>query len=151
MTIANVALRPAQCVTIDTSLREVAQLMLDRDINHVPVCEGGCYVGIVDVGDILGAITPVASRGRYGLPDLQFAGDLMGVVQSHVRDLGQKKVGEIVNREIPAVEESCPFAEALLLLSKHDMPLAVVDSQRQVLGMLSSRAVLRHLLNHARL
>jgi CBS domain-containing protein len=43
-------------VSPDTSVREAATLMADRDINRLPVTEDGRLVGIVTRGDIVRAI-----------------------------------------------------------------------------------------------
>ena len=143
MTIASVVLSPASCVSLETSLLEIAQLMVKESINHVPVCDAKGYAGMVDVGDILGTLAPA------GLPDLKFAGDLPGFVLGHVRELSQRQAKEVMVRDIPSLPEDCPLPEALHLLSRHDRPLAVVDASRKVKGMLSSRAVLRHLMKLA--
>ena len=149
MTIAAIPLRPAQCVQSDTSLLDVAQLMLRTEVNHLPVCDGKGYLGIVDIGDILSGIIPAAARGPHGLTHLKFAGDLSNLLVSHVRELGAKQVGEVVNRTVPPLDADCPLLEAMLLFSQYDMPLAVVDTQRQVSGMLSCRTLLGYLLNQA--
>lgn len=149
MTIAAIPLSPAQCIASDTPLLEAARTMLSMDVNHLPVCDGNGYLGIVDIGDILSGIIPAAARGPHGLAHVKFAGDLRNLLVSHVRELAAKPVAEVVNHEIPPLDADCPLLEALLLLSKHDMPLAVVDARRQVTGMLSSRALLGYLLNQA--
>lgn len=143
MTIANIALRPVQCVSLDTSLLEVARAMAGGPVSHLPVCDGDRYVGMVDVGDILGLVAPA------GLPDLKFAGDMLGVVISHARDLAKKQVREVVVRDIPALPENCPLPEAAHLLSKHDRPLAVVDAAGRVKGVLGSSDMLGHVLTQA--
>ena len=143
MTISSIALRATSCVSSDTMLIDVARLMARDETSFVPVCDGGRYVGMVDVGDILGLVAPA------GLPDLKFAGDMLGVLSHHVQDLSKRTVKDVVVRDIPALPENCPLPEALLLLSKHDRPLAVVDAKGQVKGMLSSRGVLVYLLQQA--
>jgi CBS domain-containing protein len=143
MTIASIQLRPVSCVSTRGTLLDVAQRMACESINHVPVCDEGRYVGMVDVGDILGLVAP------SGLPDLKFAGDMLGLLTDHVRDLAKRQVEDLVVRDIPALPEDCPLPEALLLLSKHDRPLAVVNGAGQVKGMLSSRGVLAYLLKQA--
>jgi CBS domain-containing protein len=143
MTIANIALKPVQCVTLETALLEVARAMSGGCITNLPVCDGGSYVGMVDVGDILGLVAPA------GLPNLKFAGDMLGMVASHARDLAKKQVKEVVVRDIPALPENCPLLEAAHLLSKHDRPLAVVDGAGKVTGMLSSCDMLSHVLTQA--
>lgn len=149
MSIAVIPPYPVQCVAADSPLLEVAQRMLRDNTNHLPVCEGGQYLGILDIGDILSGIIPAAARGSHGLEHLAFAGDALNLLVGHVRDLASKKVAEVMNREVPALAADCPLLEALLMLSKHDMPLAVVDAKKQVTGMLSSRVLLGYLLQKA--
>lgn len=150
MSIAVIPPRPVQCVASDSSLLEVAQRMLFEDVNHLPICAGGRYLGILDIGDILSGIIPAAARGPHGLEHLTFAGDAHHLLVSHVQALANKKVADVVNREVPPLDEHCPLLEAMLLISKYDMPLAVVDANRQVTGMLSSRALLGYLLQEAK-
>ena len=44
---------PVVTITPDTSVREIAALLLERRISAVPVVEGGQLVGLVSEGDLL--------------------------------------------------------------------------------------------------
>ena len=76
MTLRAVTLQPEPlCVSPDTSLLDALHLMLDRGVNHLPVCDGGVWAGLVDINDILYELLPVSARGEHGLKDLRFVGD----------------------------------------------------------------------------
>ena len=143
MTIASIALKPARCMSQETTLLEVARIMADECVSQLPVCEGERYAGMVDVGDVLGLIVP------SGLPDLKFAGDMPGLVAAHARELAGRHVRDAVVRDIPPLPENCPLPEAAHLLSRHDRPLAVVDAAGRVKGLLGSCDLLAHVLNLA--
>lgn len=146
MTIATLSLKPARCVDAQANLLDAAQVMLREQVNHLPVCEQGRYLGMLDIGDILSGVIPPAIRGPNGLRDIRFAGDMQGVIKSHMETLGTQRVEDAMNRQVPALDRTCPLPEAMLLLSQHDMPLAVVDESQRVIGMLSARVLFGHLM-----
>lgn len=146
MTIATLSLKPAHCVDPQSNLLDAAQILLREQVNHLPVCEHGRYLGMLDIGDILNGIIPPAIRGPNGLRDIRFAGDMQGVLKSHMATLGTQRVEDVMNRQAPALDRACPIPEAMLLLAQHDMPLAVVDDTQRVVGMLSARVLFGHLM-----
>ncbi|MGH8698975.1 MAG: CBS domain-containing protein, partial [Burkholderiales bacterium] len=44
---------PVVTIAPDTTVREIAELLLERRISGVPVVEGGRLVGLVSEGDLL--------------------------------------------------------------------------------------------------
>lgn len=146
MTISTLPLRPAHCVDAQTNLLEAGEIMLREQINHLPVCEDGRYAGMLDMDDILSGVIPAAVRGPNGLRDMRFAGDMQSMLKSHVSMLRTQRVQDVMNRQIPALDPGCPLPEAMLLLSQHSTPLAVINEAQHVIGMLSARVVFGHLM-----
>ena len=93
-----------QVVAPEDSLRAAAQLMQDRDVGALPVCEGNTLVGIVTDRDI--AVRGVAG----GLdPDQDRVSDVMtdGVEVCSADDDAQavmRLVGEMQVRRLPVVD-----------------------------------------------
>ena len=56
MKAGDVAQAPAVTVTEDTPLSRIAQLMVERDVRHIPVVRDGKLVGIVTRHDVLKAV-----------------------------------------------------------------------------------------------
>lgn len=150
MTLRAVPLLPEPvCVSPDTSLLDALNLMLNKGVNHIPVCDRGAWAGLVDINDVLGELLPVSARGERGLKDLRFVGDGVALIASHLKDLANKPVREVELHDLPALDEDTPLLEAALLLHRHAAPLPVLGADGKLKGMLSRRTLLAHLMTQA--
>jgi CBS domain-containing protein len=150
MAVRNLPLSPAVItLTPEMNLKQALGFMLDREINHLPVLDGQGYCGLLDINDILRELIPASARVYGGLNDLRFAGDAAGLLIMHLKELAGRSVGELMRRDLPALRDDCPLLEAALLLSRQAAPMPVLDGDGRLLGMLSRRALLRHLVNEA--
>jgi CBS domain-containing protein len=148
MTLRAVPLLPEPlCLSPDATLLDALKLMLDKGINHLPVCRDGKWAGLLDINDILGELLPVSARGEHGLRDLRFVGDGTALIASHFKELAHKPVGTVELYDLPALDEDTPLLEAALLLHRHATPLPVLDRDGRFKGMLSRRVLLK-LLAH---
>jgi CBS domain-containing protein len=150
MTVRAIALVPDPlCLNRDTSLFDALQLMLERGVNHLPVCDDGVWKGLVDIDDVLDALLPVGASGEHALPDLRFVGDATSLIAHQVEALASVTVGHIARHDVPALDEDTPLLEAALLLRRHGKPLPVVGTDGRLKGMLSRRALLAHVVKPA--
>jgi CBS domain-containing protein len=149
MTIRSLSIvTSASTIAPHATVMEALQIMIDNRTNHVPVCDGESYIGLISVNDILQKLLPIGVWVPHGLPDLKFAGDASRLLISHFSLLREKKVSEILNHALP-LDENCPLLEAALLLSSSPTPLPVVNSSGKLLGMLSRRGLLEQLAKMA--
>ncbi len=104
----------SQAVTInaETSIKEAARIMIERNVNHLPVIDAeGRLVGIVTSWDIARAV----AAGVKG------------------------SVGEIMTRKVITVSPDDPVEVAATRMEVHNISaLPVIDSRRRVLGMVTS-------------
>ena len=150
MTLRTVPLLPEHaCVKPDTSLLDALHLMLDKGVNHLPVCNDDRWAGLLDINDILGELLPVSARVEHGLPDLRFVGDGTSLIATHIEQLARRKVTEVELHDLPALDEDTPLLEAALLLHRHATPLPVLGADGKFKGMLSRRVLLAHLISKA--
>lgn len=150
MTLRAVPLLPEHvCVNPDTPLMDALHLMLERGVNHLPVCNSGAWAGLVDINDILGELLPVSARGEHGLQDLRFVGDGTTLIANHLRELSGLKVNAVELHDLPTLDEDTPLLEAALLLHRHAKPLPVLGADGKLKGMLSRRVLLAHLISRA--
>lgn len=149
MTIRSLSIvTSAITIAPETPVPDALQILLDKRINHVPVCDGERYVGLISVNDILQKLLPDGVDVPHGLPDLKFAGDAAPLLVSHFRRLREKKAVDVLGHVHP-LDENCPLLEAALLLSHSAMPLPVVDAGGKLVGMLSRRCLLEYLAREA--
>lgn len=149
MTIKAIPHSPSDfCLEPDANLMDALRLMLDKGVNHVPLCDQTGYAGMVGINDILVELIPVSARVEHGLSDLKFAGDASRLLTSHLEDLKHRQVKEVA-KKTQALDEDCPVLEAALLLSQSPSPLPVVGADGKFYGMLSRRALLNYLVKQA--
>lgn len=148
MTIAHIPYHPPVFyLNPDAGLMDALRLMLEKQVNHIPLCDAdGRFFGVVSTAAILRELIPAGARDERGLSDLKFAGDATRMLTGHLRDLGKRTVRELAKSAMPVLEENCPLLEAALLLTQNPVPLPVVGSDGRLRGMLSSRALLDYLV-----
>lgn len=151
MSIQNVPYCPATfCLRPESSLLDALKLMLEKQINHVPLCDSdGGFAGIVSTHAILSELIPASARVEHGLSNLKFAGDATRMLTNRILDLGQRTVGEFAKKNVPLLEEDCPILEAALMLSHGTAPLPVVGKDGKLKGMVSRRTLLAYLVQQA--
>ena len=150
MTLRTIPLFPeSTCLSPDTPLLDALRVMLDKNVNHLPVCKDGAWAGLLDINDILGELLPAGARGEHALNDLRFVGDGASLIAAHLKGLANKPVSAVDLHDLPTLDEETPFLEAALLLHRHASPLPVLDSNGQFKGMLSRRVLLAHLTSQA--
>lgn len=150
MTIETIPLNtPEFCLPIEATQAEALRLMLLHGVNHAPVCQDREWVGMISMRDLVGAALPVSARIEHGLDDLAFAGDGAALLRAHILEMGQRKVADLVRRDVPILHRDHSLLEAALLLYQQAMPLPVLGSDGHFLGMLSPRALMKHLSDQA--
>lgn len=135
------------CLERDASLVEALQLMLERGVEQLPVCDDGVWKGLVALDAILDTLL---AHNAQTLPDLRLAADPMSQVASHLEAFSGVNVGHLARRDVPALDEDTPLLEAALLLHRHGRPLPVLGADGRLKGMLSRHALLSHPVTHAR-
>jgi len=135
------------CLNPDSSLLEALHLLLEKGVNHLPVCDEGKWAGLLDINDVLGELLPVSARGEHGLKDLRFVGDGTKLIAAHIKELEKLKVRQVELHELPTLDEDTPLLEAALLLHRHAKPLPVLGVAGKLKGMLSRRVLLSHLID----
>uniref|UniRef100_A0A7C3MDC4 CBS domain-containing protein n=1 Tax=Archaeoglobus fulgidus TaxID=2234 RepID=A0A7C3MDC4_ARCFL len=106
----------AYTISPETTIEEAARIMIDREINHLPVVENDVLVGIITSWDIAKAV----AKDRKGA----------------VRDIMTKKV--IYTHPDEPVEVAARKMEA-----NNISALPVVDSRKKVLGIVTSEDLSR--------
>jgi len=106
----------AYTISPETTIEEAARIMIDREINHLPVVENDVLVGIITSWDIAKAV----AKDRRGA----------------VRDIMTKKV--IYTHPDEPVEVAARKMEA-----NNISALPVVDSRKKVLGIVTSEDLSR--------
>ncbi len=129
----------------DNTLREAVNLLRTarRDearvgVKGMPVLdEKGMLIGLLSMGDILKAVFP-SYMSMMELGD--FTWD--GMVESLAKKVADKKVGDLMTKNVVTVKEDAPLMECVDHMIKKDVKrLIVLDVKGKVVGTLYERDV----------
>ncbi len=146
MIAADIMTKNVITVTPDTSVADIARLLMENRISAVPVIENGRPVGIVSEGDLLRQIEPGAPRQPKWL-ELVFSRDTLAAeyIHSHARIAHQ-----IMTRNPITVMEDTLIGDIVdILESKRIKRVPVVDLGGHVVGIVSRSNLLHALVARA--
>jgi CBS domain-containing protein len=150
MNAKDIMTTPVVTITPDTSVREIAALLLERHISAVPVVEGGRLVGLVSEGDLLHRHEIGTDRGWparswwLGLIRSE-PGPAAEYVKSHARC-----ARDIMTREVITVGEDAPIAEIATVLETHRIKRVPVLRGERLVGIVSRANLIQALAVRAR-
>lgn len=131
-------LMSAEVVTVapDASLREAARLMIDSGVSGLPVVdEDGAVVGIITEADFVAGEAGRRSRERAGL--LRFVLNRQGIPDE------EKRVADMMTRDVITIASSCDHTEAARIMDREAVKrLPVIDDGRLV-GIVARTDMLR--------
>jgi CBS domain-containing protein len=124
-------------VTIDTSVEDVAALLLRQGISGVPVTDqGGAVVGIVSEGDLMRRPEIGTEDGRGASSWLSLLSDVDEKVKTYVRSHGHR-AGDVMSREVISADEDTPLGDIARQLEKHRIKRVPVLRDRRLVGIVS--------------
>jgi len=141
MNASEIMTRNVVTVSPDTSVPELVNLLLSRNISGAPVVDAaGMLVGVVTEGDLVRRAELGTEKKRGGW--LSFFTGTATMAQEYVRSHATK-VSDIMSAGVVAVERDTPLAEiADLMEDKHIRRVPVVDAGK-VIGIVSRANLLR--------
>jgi CBS-domain-containing membrane protein len=142
MQARDVMVSPVVTVGLNATVRQVAQVLLDRRISAVPVVDAANKVlGIVTEGDLMHRAEAGTERSyawwlRALTGDAQLASDY---VKSHAL-----KVSDIMTREVVTAAPETPLHDIAMLLEERQIKrVPIVDKQDQLVGIVSRANLLQ--------
>jgi len=129
--IAGIMSKNLVSVCMDDSLADVRHIFDNVNFHHLLVIEQDELVGILSDRDLLKALSP-----------------FMDTPSETPRDQAclNKKVHQIMTREVISIEQDAPIYCAINLFNRHKIScLPVVDTQHKAVGILSWRDIMRTL------
>jgi CBS-domain-containing membrane protein len=145
MRARDVMVRAVVTASPDTTVEELARLMINLRISGVPIMDkDGRLVGMVTEGDLLRRVETGTEphRARWSEPFSSNSRLAAEYIKSHA-----KRVADIMTREVCSVEESATLGEiADLLETKHFKRVPVVHDGK-IVGIVSRADLLKVLVS----
>lgn len=145
MLCKDVMTTPVISVLPDTTVREIAKLLLKRGISAVPVLDAdGKLCGIVSEGDLLRRTeTGTERQPSWWLALIGEADKVHDYIGSH-----GTRAADVMTREVISVNETTTLASAATLLEKHRIKRVPVVRDGKVVGIVSRANLLQGLAAH---
>lgn len=130
-------------VAPDTTVKEIASLLLQHRISAVPVTQGGKVLGIVSEGDLMHRPESATERARSWW--LRAFTDSETLAQEYAKSHGRRAV-DVMTRHVVAVAEETETAEIANLLDSHRIKRVPVVRGGKLVGIVSRADLLRALV-----
>ncbi|WP_046470303.1 CBS domain-containing protein [Allosalinactinospora lopnorensis] len=130
----------------ETPIKDIARLMLWRDVSALPVVEGGRVVGIVSETDLVHheEFAPERPGDEYHEPMRARLRRTLGSRGSAQRKARAENARELMTRDVVTVGPEETVVAAARVMARHDVKqLPIVDERGHLAGMLSRRDLLR--------
>ena len=138
---------PVVTVAPDTTVQEIARLLLERRISAVPVVQAdGRLAGIVSEGDLMRRPDSGGERtSSWWLSLLSAPED-----RAHdYRKAHGRRAADVMTPRVVTAEESTSIGEVATLLEKHRIKRVPVVREGRVVGIVSRANLLHGLASHA--
>jgi CBS domain-containing protein len=134
MKARDVMVSPVITATPDTSVGEVAKVLLEHHISAVPVLNSqGKLVGIVSEGDLMHRVEAGTERQRWWLRGLMEADALaFDYIKAHAR-----KVSDIMTRDVITASADTPLNEIAGLMEKNAIKRILIVTNGQLVGIVT--------------
>lgn len=128
----------------DTSLEELAGLLVKNQISGAPVVdEGGALFGIVTENDLIDQNRRLHIPTVVGFLDAAIYLESSKKFAEEVRRVTATKVGDICNRKVVTVAEDATLTDIATIMSEKKVHLLPVLRSGRVVGIVGKRDVVR--------
>ena len=144
MFAADVMTHDVVTVHSDTTVKEIAEILLAKGISGVPVVDaGGALIGIVSEGDLIHRVENDTERRRSWWLELFANRERMArdFIKSHAR-----KAGDVMTRQVVTVKRDTPLSEVSSLLENYKIKRVPVVDGDKVVGIISRANLLKALV-----
>jgi len=147
MKACDVMTKAVVSVKLDTPLREIARLLLDKGISAVPVVDNnGAPIGMVSEGDLIGRGEAARDARREWWLDVLAEGEPISPVLLAWLHSPKPVAREIMSAPVITVSEGTEVSEIARLLIAHCIKRVPVVRDGRVVGIVANEDLLRALL-----
>jgi len=133
MTVDSIMSRDVEVVAPDVTLMEIQDELRKHGFRHLLVVDDGALVGVISDRDVLRVISPFL--------------DTLSEAPRDVKTL-MRSAREVMRENPVSVQPDTSVEEAAGLLLEHTIScLPVVSKNNQIQGIITSKDLLRHLVN----
>ncbi|MBA3450678.1 MAG: CBS domain-containing protein [Chloroflexia bacterium] len=136
LTVKDVMRREVPVAGLDTTVAELAKLMIDHRVPGVPVIDSGELVGIVTEGDLIQREARVELPAVATLFDAVLIADAGTPFDEELRHVLATTASDLMTSPVVSIRDFATLSElATLMVQEGINPIPVVDDARQIVGL----------------
>ena len=122
------------------SVADAAAKLVSNHLTSLPVVDEQMrYVGMFGLHDLLSLLVPRVALAGDLMSNIRFIADEPEALRRKYRNIRNKRVGEVANRNAPTLHPDSPEVEAIRLFCRNHVALPVVDGETgRIIGVVSS-------------
>ena len=122
--------------SLETSIGELARLMVEHQVPGLPVISGGELVGIVTEADLIQREANVDMPSVVTILDAVIVADAGTPFEEELRRVVATTAEELMTSPVISIRDTATVSElATLMLQQRINPIPVVDNARQIVGL----------------
>lgn len=131
----------------DDPAETAIEFMVEKHIGLVPVVDrDGRFAGMLSGDRLMSFLLPRAVTAMHGvkraLKTARYLDESAEDMQRRLDALGERTIGELVDRDVKVARPDTPLVEALMMIRDKQYVVPVVDRDGQLLGAISFFSVL---------
>lgn len=136
---------PPTHLYVDTTVGEAIDVLIERHMYNVPVVDrNDIFVGEISSRRLIGLLLPTSMTMDLGLKNVGFVRESHEELHSRLKKVKDHPISRYLATDIAVVYPDSPVIDALMLLYKKYIRIAVVDrGSRRLVGGISFITILR--------
>jgi CBS domain-containing protein len=131
--------KPPITIGEEESVADAAAKLVSNHFTNLPVVDSQeRYIGMFGLYDLLSLLVPRVALAGDLMSNLRFIADDPEELRRKYRDIRNRRVIEVANRNAPTLDPDSPEVEAIRLFCRNHISLPVVDRESgRVIGIVS--------------
>ncbi len=147
MAVSVIMSRQVATVTPETSVKDIAKLLVERHITGVPVVKGDAVVGIVTEADLVMQKARIHIPTYISLLDSTFYLEDPSLVEVEIAKILGATAEQVMTKDVVTIADTATVEDlATLFEEQHVNPVPVVDVNGKLAGIVSRADVVRLLV-----
>jgi CBS domain-containing protein len=132
----------------EENVADAAAKLVSNHFTNLPVVDSqGQYIGMFGLYDLLSLLVPRLALAGDLMSNLRFIADDPEDLRRKYRDVRNRRVAEVANRNAPTLDPDSPEVEAIRLFCRNHISLPVVERESgRVIGIVSCWDAVRAIL-----
>lgn len=136
LTVKDLMRREFPVAAPETTIAELARMMVEHRVPGVPIIQDGELVGIVTEADLIQREASVDAPSITAFFDAMIVADAGSPFGEDLRHVLATTAGELMSAPVISIKaEATPSELATLMLQRLINPIPVVDEARQIIGL----------------